>query len=517
MSQSKTNLNNETAQPKLTELWNTPKPQRGNIGHKPRSRSVKRKHQVISPTSDITEENKRQNKRKMATENSGATPSPTPDKLKQREPDELALSKLDQSVVAAIKLLLQPIRDDVKDLISSHKEMRETISEVTKLREENVILQQRVETVERKNQKLTDRINTLENRLLETSIVISGIQESPWETEAVRQEKLFIAFAETIIGRTLDDRLDTTRSMYIKGTRRIGNYRTMQTRPIIVEFMYKADAEYILNNKKYLGEGVYADQAYCKETKDARRILRPYLKAARRKPNYQRRCKLEGGTLIIKGLSYTVDDLDKLPADLSGFNISSTTDETSFGYFGYMNPFSNFHTTRFNLNGIDYHCGEQFIQHSKAKFFNNEDVAKKILNCGTASGCKRLAREITNYDNDMWKRTAKENCLPGIRAKFVQNPVLQNMLLETGDKTIVECCADPVWGNGIPLNDENCLDKRRWSGQGLMGEMLEEVRDYLRRSTTITAESVTSVEPMESDHTGAISTTEENNPVQNRS
>ena len=151
MSQSRTKLKDETDQPKLTELWNSPKPQRGITGHKSRSRSVKRKHQVISPTSDTTEENKRQNRRNMATENSGATPPPTPDKLKQREPDELALSKLDQSVVAAIKLLLQPIRDDVKDLINSHREMKETVSEVTKLREENVILHQRVETVEKKN------------------------------------------------------------------------------------------------------------------------------------------------------------------------------------------------------------------------------------------------------------------------------------------------------------------------------------------------------------------------------
>ena len=155
--------------------------------------------------------------------------------------------------------------------------------------------------------------------------------------------------------------------------------------------MYKADTEYILNNKKYLGEGIYTDRAYCKETEDARRILRPYLKAARKKPAYQRRCKLEEGTLIIKGLSYTVDDLHKLPTDLSGFNISSTTDESSFGYFGYMNPFSNFHPTKFHLNGLDYHCSEQFIQHAKAKFFNNEDVANRILNCNTAVGCKKLA------------------------------------------------------------------------------------------------------------------------------
>ena len=176
--------------------------------------------------------------------------------------------------------------------------------------------------------------------------------------------------------------------------------------------------------------------------------------AARKKPAYQRKCKLEEDTLIIKGLSYTVEDLHRLPRDLSGFNISSTSDETSFGFFGYMNPFSNFHPARFTYDDKNYHCSEQYIQYSKAKYFNSDEVADRILNCSNASECKRLAREIPNYDNEAWKTTAKTECEKGIVAKFLQNPFLQKMLIETGNKTIVECCADTTWGNGISLNDE---------------------------------------------------------------
>ena len=133
MSQGKIKLKDEADQPKLTEIWDSPKSQLGNTGHKSRSRSVKQKHQVISPTSDNIKKSKRQNLGNMATGGTGPTHTPAPDKLKPREPDEEALSKLNQSVVAAIKLLLQPIRDDVKDLIGSHKEMKEDINELTRL------------------------------------------------------------------------------------------------------------------------------------------------------------------------------------------------------------------------------------------------------------------------------------------------------------------------------------------------------------------------------------------------
>ena len=478
MSQHKSKFKDEIDQPKLTEVWNSLRPQRiTEGGHKSRSKSAKRKHSTTPPS---TIQHKRQNRRDMAN-----PANEQPDKLEQMDLEGVEPMELDKSLVVAIRLLLQPIRNDVKDLLQSHNDMKENIVELTKLKEENVMLHRRVEEVEHKNKCLSERVTVLENKLLETSIVISGIQESPWETEAVRQEKLFIAFSETIIGRTLDDRLDTARSMYIKGTKRLGSYRSMHTRPIMVEFMHKVDAEYIMNNKKYLGEGIYVDRAYCKETEEARKILRPYWRAARKLPQYQRKCKLEEGTLVLKGLSYTPQNLHKLPPELSGFNISSASDPTTFGYFGRLNPFSNFHPAKFNYEGKSFHCSEQFIQYAKAKHFKADALSDRILTSDTASECKRVAREITNYDNNEWLRVAKTVCEEGIAAKFHQNPYLQKMLLETGNKTIVECCTDPLWGTGVPIQDSTCLDRRVWRNQGIMGEILENIRrDLLQRAPT---------------------------------
>ena len=69
----------------------------------------------------------------------------------------------------------------------------------------------------------------------------------------MRQERIYLAISEMIIGRTLEERLDTAKSMLIKGTKRIGEPRTLKTRPMSVEFIYKGDADYILQNREYLG------------------------------------------------------------------------------------------------------------------------------------------------------------------------------------------------------------------------------------------------------------------------
>ena len=119
------------------------------------------------------------------------------------------------------------------------------------------------------------------------------------------------------------------------------------------------------------------------------------------------------------------------------------------------------------------------------------------------SQCKDLARNITNFNRDSWNDNAKEMCESGISAKFEQNPELAEILTSTENKTLVECCSDWVWGNGVPLFDDNCLKPEFWSSQGILGEILEEVRSKLQESTQILNRDL----PMESE------TLEDPNPI----
>ena len=60
---------------------------------------------------------------------------------------------------------------------------------------ENKRISTEADKIEHENQQLTPRICNLENKLLESSVVFEGVQESPWETETVQQEKIYLAIS----------------------------------------------------------------------------------------------------------------------------------------------------------------------------------------------------------------------------------------------------------------------------------------------------------------------------------
>ena len=136
----------------------------------------------------------------------------------------------------------------------------------------------------------------------------------------------------------------------------------------------------------------------------------------------------------------------------------------------------------------------------KAEYCGDEETASLLLSTETALQCKNLARNITNFNRDSWNDNAKEMCESGIVAKFEQNPELTEILIGTNKKTLVECCSDRVWGNGIPLFDDNCLKPECWSGQGVLGEILEEVRAKLQDSELTQYGGAEPVFPMETSN-----------------
>ena len=133
----------------------------------------------------------------------------------------------------------------------------------------------------------------------------------------------------------------------------------------------------------------------------------------------------------------------------------------------------------FDVAGIRYNTSEQFIQHTKARFFEDAKTANVIMNAVTPHECKQLSKNITGYDAATWSKMAKELCKPGIQAKFFQNPELAKMFEITGNKLLVEACYEKLWGTGIPLHHPKCLDRSLWTNPGIMSEMLGEIRDEL--------------------------------------
>ena len=213
-----------------------------------------------------------------------------------------------------------------------------------------------------------------------------------------------------------------------------------------------------------------------------------------------KKCRLEGASLVLNGTSYDINTLHKLPKELNNFNISSRSNSNVLGFFGKMNPLSNFFPCSFTHQGKTFHSSEQYIQYMKAEYCGDENTAS-LLSTENALQCKDLARNITNFNRDSWNENAKEMCKSGISAKFEQNPELAEVLASTNHKTLVECCSDRVWGNGVSLFDENCLKPEFWTSQGILGEILEDVRSKIHESIQSLADSTDCDPPMESDTT----------------
>ena len=165
----------------------------------------------------------------------------------------------------------------------------------------------------------------------------------------------------------------------------------MRSRPLEVTFNCKSDVEYLLENKRCLGRGIFADQEYGPETEKNRKLLRPILNLARKHENYKGKCKREGDTLIIKGMEYMVDTISTLPDEISSFKASSKSDGRILAFYREINPLSNFHPCEFEHNGIIFHSSEQMIQYMKSIYFDNETSARLILESDNALECKKLA------------------------------------------------------------------------------------------------------------------------------
>ena len=107
----------------------------------------------------------------------------------------------------------------------------------------------------------------------------------------------------------------------------------------------------------------------------------------------------------------------------------------------------------------------------------------QILSTEDALESKLLARDIIGYDERKWKEVAYKECYTGLFEKFAQNEELKRVLVNTGNKTLVESSYDQIWGTGIPLNDPSCLDQSKWHSPGILSKLLMDIRSKLSPDT----------------------------------
>jgi len=134
----------------------------------------------------------------------------------------------------------------------------------------------------------------------------------------------------------------------------------------------------------------------------------------------------------------------------------------------------------FEVDGRYYNCAEQFMMAEKARLFGDEETRALMMEEHGPMAIKKLGRRVRGYDDEVWRSARYEVVVKGNVAKFSQNEELQQFLIGTANKVLVEASPkDSVWGIGIDESHPDAINLARWPGENLLGFALMEVRDIL--------------------------------------
>lgn len=186
----------------------------------------------------------------------------------------------------------------------------------------------------------------------------------------------------------------------------------------------------------------------------------------------------------------------------------------NFTFFWHSpSPFSQWHPSLFELKGITFTSGEQFMMFCKAKLFKDEEIAKKILNLNNKENSilkrflnkeitsddilknthyknewdsyqkeiKQLGRQVKDYDDELWVKHRESYVGRGNYEKFSQNDDLKQKLLNTGNTIMAESnYFDKIWAIGIKESDPNATSPSKWKGLNLLGKILTNIREKFK-------------------------------------
>jgi ribA/ribD-fused uncharacterized protein len=135
----------------------------------------------------------------------------------------------------------------------------------------------------------------------------------------------------------------------------------------------------------------------------------------------------------------------------------------------------------FSVAGVTYPTAEHFMMVGKARLFDDEAMASRVLETSSPREAKALGRQIRGFDEKLWAERRYGIVVEGNTAKFSRNPGLMAYLITTADRVLVEASpVDRVWGIGVAADDSAARRPSQWEGLNLLGFALMDVRERLK-------------------------------------
>lgn len=162
--------------------------------------------------------------------------------------------------------------------------------------------------------------------------------------------------------------------------------------------------------------------------------------------------------------------------------------ETDTHIYFYGGPFSQWAECRFNAKVPDgesweFNTAEKYMMLCKAAFFEDKESYEAIIRSDNPAAAKAMGRKVKGFDIDKWNEVARDVVFTGNLAKFTSTPTWKRIILETGNRILVEGSpTDRMWGVGLAYDDPRILDEKNWRGTNWLGEVLMEVRESILQS-----------------------------------
>ena len=182
---------------------------------------------------------------------------------------------------------------DLKQTISKQKDLQqELVCKIDKNSKQLASVAKENRNLMKENTELKTRLDKLEQDQLINNVMITGIQEGPYEqystTKLRVQEMIAERVQEMIVetiqsGNAMQD-LETVKAINIVSCKRVSKYRHNFLRSISVTFAKRDDKESFLSNKRQLPMGIFANEEYPLHIKQNWDRLHPILRLAKSLP-----------------------------------------------------------------------------------------------------------------------------------------------------------------------------------------------------------------------------------------
>ena len=167
-----------------------------------------------------------------------------------------------QAALGPLVKEFQLLRESINTVHSDYMDLKKTISkqneeiknELADKIETNSKQLQKI-TVEnqylkKENETLKSRMEALEQSQLTNNVILTGVQEGPFEPYSTTKLRVYEMIAATLASGNSENDLNMAQRVDITNCNRVGKFRQNYSRPITITFAKRDDKELFLSNKK---------------------------------------------------------------------------------------------------------------------------------------------------------------------------------------------------------------------------------------------------------------------------